>query len=276
MPQMATPAELEELKRSRERNLQNPHRANRQGQAATLGHLVGTVSPAARDAILTGTSKLQNAADSLDVNLGRALNSAGVPESWTLSEETINHPNNLKPGQSGSYTSKRIYVPRASVPVGRAASALALASMGLWVKNKLVPSDETSMNTTPMNLKAASHNASLTVHTESDTIETHKLAVRVISQQSNLISELQTEHLRVAKYAAALAQAVTLAQDGAIDVSDIQNHARQLISSGSVKLSAADDVFDQSPGELHGSSNSSNASSQRLDPLTEMLRSLPK
>jgi hypothetical protein len=127
------------------------------------------------------------------------------------------------------------------------------------------------MNTTPNNLKAAS----LTTHDVPDTIETHKLAARVISQQSNLISELQTEHLRVAKYAAALAQAVTLAQDGAIDVSDIQNHARQLISSGSVKLSAADDVFDQSPGELHGSSNQSNASSSRLDPLTSMLRSLP-
>lgn len=270
MPQMATDAEMEEFKRSRERNLKNPHRANRQGQVATLGHLVGTVSPGTRDIILDGTAKLHDAADSLDIGMGRSLTQLGVPESWTTAEETINN-NHLKPGQSGTYQAKRIYVPRASVPVGRAASALALGSLGLWVKNKLVPSEETSMNTTPNNLKAAS----LTTHDVSDTIETHKLAARVISQQSNLISELQTEHLRVAKYAAALAQAVTLAQDGAIDVSDIQNHARQLISSGSVKLSAADDVFDQSPGELHGSSNQSNASSSRLDPLTSMLRSLP-
>jgi len=273
MPEMASDRDLQELQRSRERNLSNPYRATRQGQAATLGHMVGAVSEPAGRAIIGGTAKVHNLLDSVDIGAGRALNSVGVPESWTTSEENINL-GQLPHGQPGMYQSKRVYVPRASVPIGRAASIAALASLGLWAKKKFVDSpDENSMETTPMT-RTANPNA-LTNQDAPHTVDTHKLAARVITQQSNLISELQTEHERVAKYAAALAQAVTLAQDGAIDVSDIQNHARQLIASGSVKLSAADDVFDQSPGELQGPVGRPSGDTPRLDPLTSLLRSLP-
>ncbi len=272
MPEMASPEDLEELKRSRERNLKNPFRANRQGQAATLGHMVGAVHKPTGDAILKGTAKVHNLLDSADIGLGSAMNRAGVPHSWTASEENINL-GHLPPGQSGNFTSKRVYVPRASVPIGRAASIAALASLGLWAKKKFLDSsNEPSMDTTPMTRTATSH--ALTSQEVPHTVEAQKLASLVIVKQANLISELQTEHHRVAKYAAALAQAVQRAQDGAIDVSDIQDHARQLIASGSVKLSAADDMFDQSPGDLQGPVGRPSEGEKRLDPLTSLLRNL--
>lgn len=269
MVDVATPQDIADYQRSQERNLFNPYRARRSGQAATLGHLIGDVSPAARDAVLHSTGQLHNLLDSADISAGSLLNKAGVPASWTLSEENVNL-GKLPHGKSGIYPTKRIYMHRASVPIGRAASIAALASLGLWAKNKLLNSPEESTET-PMTRTASP--ADLTTSNDANTVDAQKLASHVIEKQAALISELHTEHHRVAKYAAALAQAVQLAEDGAIDVSDIKDHARQLIASGSVKLSAADDVFDQSPGELQGPVVK--GSGERLDPLTKLLRSLP-
>jgi hypothetical protein len=121
-------------------------------------------------------------------------------------------------------------------------------------------STEDSMQNTPLT-SASNHS----------TVDAQKLASFVIDKQAALISELQAAHVKVAHHAAALAQAVKLAQDGAIDVSDIDDHARQLIHDGSVKLSAADDLFDQTPGELI--TRTENVSGgQKLDPLTRYLR----
>lgn len=271
MADAPTPQDIAEYRRAQERNLFNPYRARRSGQAATLGHLVGNVSPEIGDAVLHGTAQVHNLLDSADMHAGNALHGLGLPASWTQSEENFN-VGHLPPGKSGIIPSKRIYVHRASVPIGRAASIAALASLGLWAKKKFVDSPEQSTDAPNMTRTASANGL-----TDSDavhTVDAQKLASHVITKQAVLISELQTEHHRVAKYAAALAQAVRLAQDGAIDVNDIQDHARQLIASGSVKLSAADDVFDQSPGELQGPVGRPSGDGQRLDPLTSLLRQL--
>jgi hypothetical protein len=278
MDGMATRQDLEALKRSREGNLRDPYRVRGSGQAATLGHIVGAVSPAARDAVLSGTAQVHNLLDSADIGAGNLLNKAGIPDSWTRSAENINL-GHLPPGKSGIYPVKRVFTHRASGPIGRLASIIGLGSLGLWAKKKFIDSQQQSPDISPMT-RTASHgslNGSTNVLTNSDvmhTVDAQKLASHVIEKQAALISELQTEHHRVAKYAAALAQAVRLARDGAIDLDDVEEHARQLIASGSVKMSAADDVFDQSPGDLQVNGRQSNDGEAKLDPLTKMLRSL--
>jgi len=113
----------------------------------------------------------------------------------------------------------------------------------------------------------------LTNQTEMHTVDAQKLASHVIEKQAALISDLQTEHHRVAKYAAALVQAVRLVRDGAIDLDDVEEYARQLVASGSVKVSAVDDVFDQTPGDLQGNDSRQSGGAEKLDPLTKILRS---
>jgi len=118
----------------------------------------------------------------------------------------------------------------------------------------------------------------LTIDAPSDTVDARKIAAaaHLIEKQSRLIGELHTAHLESAKYAAALVQAVKLAQDGAVDVSDVLDTARQLIKTGSVRLASVDDLFDLSPGELQGSAKTSAVSNggEKLDPLTTTLRQL--
>jgi hypothetical protein len=272
MGDTATPYDLEALKRSRESNLRDPYRVRGSGQAATLGHIVGAVSPGARDAILNGTAQVHNLLDSADIGAGGLLNKAGVPDSWTRSAEDINL-DPMSHGKGGIRRVKRVFTHRASGPIGRLASIIGLGSLGLWAKKKFVDSPE-QQDVSPMTRTASV--TGLTSSAEMHTLDAQKLASHVIEKQAALISDLQTEHHRVAKYAAALAQAVRLACDGIIDVSDVEDQARQLVASGSVKMSAADDVFDQSPGDLqaNGSGSQSKSGAAELDPLTKVLRSL--
>ena len=277
MEQTATHADLEALKRSRESNLRDPYRVRGSGNAATLGHIVGAVSPGARDAILSGTAQVHNLLDSADIGAGNFLNKAGIPDSWTRSAENINM-GHLPPGKGGIYPVKRVFTHRASGPISRLASIIGLGSLGLWAKKKFIDSDQRNTDSTdvsPMTRTAEANR--LTNQNEMHTLDAQKLASHVIEKQAALISDLQTEHHRVAKYAAALAQAVRLACDGVIDVSDVEDQARQLIASGSVKMSAADDVFDQSPGDLQETGRQSNQGKlgeKELDPLTKVLRGL--
>lgn len=75
-------------------------------------------------------------------------------------------------------------------------------------------------------------------------------AASVIGRQTALIGELKSAHSESVKVAAALAGAVKLAQDGAIDIEDVFDVAREAIEHGSVKLSCVDAVFDLSPGDI--------------------------
>lgn len=113
-----------------------------------------------------------------------------------------------------------------------------------------------------------------------DSLETSKIAeaLEVLTQQQALIGGLQLAHIDAVKVAAALTEAVKLAQDGAIDVSDVFNHARSALALGTVKLSSADDLFDQSPGEIiQGSEPEKKAAqqpSQQPDVLTQTIRTI--
>lgn len=97
-------------------------------------------------------------------------------------------------------------------------------------------------------------------------------ALQVMTQQQALIGGLQSAHLDAVKIAAALAEAVKLAQDGAIDVCDIMEVARKAVKTGSVKLSSVDDLFEQSPGDLVGTAKEPGTGG--TDPLTSTLREL--
>ena len=96
-------------------------------------------------------------------------------------------------------------------------------------------------------------------------------AIGVINQQRDLICGLQfasTQHLKIA---AALTESCKLAQDGAIDVSDVIEHARRLLKNGSVKTSSIEEEFNQSPGDviIEGKPEG-----QQADVLTQTLREL--
>jgi hypothetical protein len=96
----------------------------------------------------------------------------------------------------------------------------------------------------------------------------HKYA-QVLEQQNALLGELHSAYSQQAKMASALCQAVKLANDGVIDVSDILSTANRLIADGSVKLSAVDSVFTETPGSVM----KTEAEVAKLDPLTSYLRS---
>jgi hypothetical protein len=97
-------------------------------------------------------------------------------------------------------------------------------------------------------------------------------AAEVIEQLNRLVGELQSAHDKSAKVAAALAGAVKLAQDGAIDVEDIFDIARQSLNSGTVKTAALDLFLEKEEiGSLVGPSTPAQAD---LDPLTATLRAL--
>lgn len=270
MVDSATPEDLRLLQQTQERQLRNPYRAGRSGNAAALGHTVGQVLPGVGEAILSGTSRVQNAVDSVDMAGGRFLKNMGVPDSWTASEERIDL-DKLPYGRAGVVPAKRIYVHRATTPIARGAAIAGLGALGLWAKRKLLDSPAQE-STYPGDMTRTAGTMPLTHTANLDNVDPHKLAAHVIDKQANLISELHSTATKMAGFAAALAQAVKLAQDGLIDVSDIQDHARQLIASGSVKLSAADEVFEQSPGELHGPASRASEQTKGLDPLTSFLR----
>jgi len=296
--QFATPDDLQRLQQTQERQLRNPYRAGRSGNAAALGHTVSHVSPSIGDAILRGTSRVQNIADNVDIAGGRFLNRIGVPDTWTASEERLDL-SKAPYGQPGVVQAKQIYVPRMSAPIARGASLAGLAALGAWTVNKLkgqpVQSDAALLEQAKRKGLQEQSDAALleqkrlldsqsqddvrtastmplTHNTNLDSVDPSKLAAHVIDKQANLISELHATATKMAGYAAALAQAVTLAQDGLIDVSDIQDHARQLHASGEVKLSTANAVFEQSPGDLQGPASGASEEVKRLDPLTTFLR----
>ena len=97
-------------------------------------------------------------------------------------------------------------------------------------------------------------------------------AAGIIERQRTLIGELQSKHAKAGKTAAALAQAVKLAQDGLIDVSDVGEHAHRLLKEGAVKQSSVDELFGETPGELSGEATVIDSNGQQMDPLTRVLR----
>lgn len=110
------------------------------------------------------------------------------------------------------------------------------------------------------------------IPTSSKSIDGTKLAhvARILDQQNALLGELHSDLQQKTKMAAALCQAVKLAEDGVIDVSDIRDTARRLVADGSVKTSEIDALFNESPGTLVA--NAAPIAGQ-MDPLTSMLRS---
>lgn len=102
--------------------------------------------------------------------------------------------------------------------------------------------------------------------------DTEKIAeaIDVINQQRDLIRGLQLAQLEAVKIAAALTEACKLAQDGAIDVTDVVDNAHKLLVSNSVKLSSIEE-FNASPGEIVAGNEST---PQDVDVLTQTLREL--
>jgi hypothetical protein len=96
-------------------------------------------------------------------------------------------------------------------------------------------------------------------------------AIGVINQQRDLICGLQFASLQNLKIAAALTESCKLAQDGAIDTSDVIDCARKLLANGSVKCSSVDEIFSQSPGEVI---QCTEKPTQSADVLTQTLREL--
>ncbi len=70
-----------------------------------------------------------------------------------------------------------------------------------------------------------------------------------LKELSSLVGELRSAYAQSMQVAAALTGAVKLAQDGLADVEDVFDLAKEAIETGSVKLSAVDDLFNESPGE---------------------------
>jgi len=97
--------------------------------------------------------------------------------------------------------------------------------------------------------------------TGSEAVDSAKLAAAALAMDrlTNLIGELQQAHASSVKVAAALAGAVKLAQDGAIDVEDIFDITRDAIAHGSVKLSSIDELFSEQPGHLVGDDSEASA-----------------
>jgi hypothetical protein len=274
---VATDYELHQRNKARQEQLANPYNRSA-GTSATLGHLANDIIPGSGNLLVRGAGRVSNLVDSADVAAGNFLHKkVGLPQSWTLTEERMNM-GHLPPGVPGIIPTKRIYTHRASAPLSRIGAIAALGSLGLWAKKKLLDSNESEPSSDQYGgvgmTRTASHTA-LTNSTPTHIVEAQKFAAVVIDQQSRLISELHSAHNKTAQYAAALAQAVKLAQDGAIDVGDVFDHAKRLIASGSVKLSAADDAFEQQPGDLVGHSDGQpQENGQRLDPLTSFLRNV--
>lgn len=107
-------------------------------------------------------------------------------------------------------------------------------------------------------------------------------AASVITQQQALIGELQSARDNAMKIAAALAEAASLVQDGAIGPEDVLSHARRILAHGTVKTSSLE-AFDLSPGQLQGPDAEAKVGTgaqaplptgaQPMDPLTAFLRS---
>jgi hypothetical protein len=111
-------------------------------------------------------------------------------------------------------------------------------------------------------------------------IATLTKAASVITQQQALIGELQSAHESVVKIAAALAEAASLAQDGAIGIEDVLTYARRVLANGSVKTSSLE-AYDLSPGKLQATEaeveadlgvSPTKAAAPALDPFTAFLR----
>jgi len=106
-------------------------------------------------------------------------------------------------------------------------------------------------------------------------MDDHKVAsaMAMLDKQASLLRELHSFANKQAKTAAALAQAVKLAEDGLIDVNDIRQTAQRVLSDGTVKLSAVDDLFRLTPGTLVEVAQNAEPG-RSLDPLTRVLRDL--
>ena len=98
-------------------------------------------------------------------------------------------------------------------------------------------------------------------------------AIDVLNQQQALIGGLQLAHNNAVKVAAALTEAVKLAQDGMIDVSDVIEHTKRSLASGNVKLSSVDELFNLSPGEIVHEAETTQSSGS-ADVLTQTIRDL--
>lgn len=98
-------------------------------------------------------------------------------------------------------------------------------------------------------------------------------AAATIGQLVSAVERVQSAHAQSVKFAAALADAARLAQDGVIDAGTILDVAKRQMSANAVKLSALDGLFTQQPGDLVGEAKGSSNGAQ-LDVLTAYLRSL--
>lgn len=85
----------------------------------------------------------------------------------------------------------------------------------------------------------------------SGTVDSTKLAqaAAALDRLLAVTDDLRAAHSLAVKTAAALVQAVKMADDGLLDVSEILSHAREVVQEGSAKLATLGDLFDESPGE---------------------------
>lgn len=98
------------------------------------------------------------------------------------------------------------------------------------------------------------------------TVDSTKLsqAAAAIDRLLAVTDDLRAAHTHAVKTAAALVQAVKMADDGLLDVSDILSHAREVVLEGSAKLAALGDLFNESPGETDESRPSTESATDEL------------
>lgn len=136
-----------------------------------------------------------------------------------------------------------------SVPVAHQVQVKSAILTGLQLREELVSSTSVKIARTHIQTMADKMVATRTAHAD---INSDKLAAAAlaIDRLTSLVSDLHQAHDTSVKAAAALAGAVKLAQDGVIDVEDIFDTAREGLERGTVKVSNADNLFREQPGEL--------------------------
>jgi hypothetical protein len=136
-----------------------------------------------------------------------------------------------------------------SVPTPHNAQVKSAILTGLQLQKELISSPVVKVAGTYTQTMADKMAATRMAHAD---IDSDKLAAAAlaIDRLTSLVSDLHQAHDTSVKAAAALAGAVKLAQDGVIDVEDIFDTAREGLERGTVKVSNADNLFREQPGEL--------------------------
>jgi hypothetical protein len=146
-------------------------------------------------------------------------------------------------------------------PLLKAAEAQGLRVRDALVSSAISNAKTAGNSTTPMNGPGV------------DGTQKLAQAAEAIDQLLGVVDQLRDSRSQNVKLAAALVNAVKLAQDGVIDVGDGLTFAQRSIADGTVKLSALDELSVAPAAGEPVNVGSPAAQGQKLDVLTSYLRS---